>query len=109
MVDQYLTAFYGRELEDENAGWEFVYSINNTPHNDREFCLHNHNDLYEIYLFLEGELEFHIEGSIYRAHPNDIFIARPNEMHHNFFLSSSRYRRIVVFVPLRNGSLSRCF
>ncbi len=69
MVDQYLTAFYGRELEDENAGWEFVYSINNTPHNDREFCLHNHNDLYEIYLFLEGELEFHIEGSIYRAHP----------------------------------------
>ena len=53
MVDQYLTAFYGRELEDENAGWEFVYSINNTPHNDREFCLHNHNDLYEIYLFLE--------------------------------------------------------
>ena len=108
MVDQYLTAFYGRDMEDENAGWEFVYSINNEPHNDREFCLHNHNDLYEIYLFLEGELEFHIEGSIYRAHPNDIFIARPNEMHHNFFLSSSRYRRIVVFVPVKFFRQNRC-
>ena len=107
MVDQYLTAFYGRDMEDENAGWEFVYSINNEPHNDREFCLHNHNDLYEIYLFLEGELEFHIEGSIYRAHPNDIFIARPNEMH-NFFLSSSRYRRIVVFVPVKFFRQNRC-
>ena len=99
MVDQYLTAFYGRESEDENAGYEFVYSVNNTPHNDREFCLHNHNDLYEIYLFLEGELEYHIEGNIYRAHPNDIFIARPYEMHHNYFRSSSRYERIVIFVP----------
>ncbi|HJC58602.1 MAG TPA: AraC family transcriptional regulator [Candidatus Eisenbergiella intestinipullorum] len=108
MVDQYLTAFYGRELEDENAGWEFVYSINNEPHNDREFCLHNHNDLYEIYLFLEGDLEFHIEGSVYPAHPYDIFIARPCEMHHNFFLSPSRYRRIVVFVPVKFFRQNHC-
>ena len=99
MVDQYITAFYGRESEEEYAGYEFVYSVNNAPHNDSEFCLHNHNDLYEIYLFLEGDVEFHIEGNIYRAHPNDIFIARPFEMHHNHFLSSGRYRRIVIFIP----------
>ena len=108
MVDQYLTAFYGREMEDGNAGYEFVHSINNAPRNDGEFRLHNHNDLYEIYLFLEGDVEFHIEGNIYRAHPHDIFIARPYEMHHNYFRSSSRYERIVIFVPQKFFRLNRC-
>ena len=97
MVDEYLTAFYGMDTE---YGFEFVYSIDKTPQNDEEFRLHNHDRFYEIYLFLTGNVEFHIEGSVYRAHPHDIFIARPYEMHHNVFLSPQQYERIIIFIPL---------
>ncbi|MDO4293522.1 MAG: AraC family transcriptional regulator [Eubacteriales bacterium] len=97
MVDEFITAYYGRA---EGQGFDFVYSVDNTPKNDAEFKLHNHDDLYEIYLFLSGETEFHIEGNIYRAHPHDLFIARPYEMHHNVFLSSARYERIILFIDL---------
>lgn len=97
MVDQYITEYYGRLQE---TGFEFVYSINNTPRNDVEFKLHNHDSFYEIYLFLSGNAQFHIEGNIYQTHPHDIFIARPHEMHHNVFLSSEKYERIVLFINL---------
>jgi len=97
MVDQYVTQYYGRQL---GTGYDFVYSINNSPRNDLEFRLHNHDSFYEIYLFLTGNAQFHIEGNIYQAHPHDIFIARPYEMHHNVFLSSDKYERIVLFIDL---------
>ncbi len=97
MVDEYITEFYGLGTD---AGFEFVYSIDNTPKNDAEFKLHNHDSWYELYLFLSGSTEFHIEGNIYRAHPHDIFIARPSEMHHNVFLTSDRYERIILFIDL---------
>lgn len=97
MVDEIITAYY--QLDSE-FGYDFVYNIDNTPKNDAEFKLHNHDNLYEIDLFLSGNAEFHIEGNIYRAHPHDIFIARPYEMHHNVFLSSDKYERIVIFISL---------
>ena len=81
-------------------GFDFVHSINITPRNDVEFKLHNHDSFYEIYLFLSGNAQFHIEGNVYQAHPHDIFIARPYEMHHNIFLSPEKYERIVLFINL---------
>lgn len=97
MVDQYITEYYGMRA---GTGFDFVYSINNSPKNDVEFKLHNHDSFYEIYLFLSGNAQFHIEGNIYQTHPHDIFIARPYEMHHNVFLSSDKYERIVLFIDL---------
>lgn len=97
MVDQYITKYYGIQL---GTGFDFVYSINNSPKNDVEFKLHNHDSFYEIYLFLSGNAQFHIEGNIYQTHPHDIFIARPYEMHHNVFLSSDKYERIVIFIDM---------
>ena len=49
------------------------FSYSTTREAMESYSLHCHN-FYEVYLFLEGELEYHIEGNIYRAHPNDIFI-----------------------------------
>lgn len=97
MVDKVITAYY--QLHSE-PGYDFVYTVDNSPRNDSEFRLHNHDNLYEIYLFLSGNAEFHIEGNIYQAHPHDIFIARPYEMHHNVFLTSDKYERIVIFISL---------
>lgn len=97
MVDHYITAYYGIA---QGTGFDYVYSVNNRPKNDAEFKLHAHDSFYEIYLFLSGNAQFHIEGNVYQTHPHDIFIARPHEMHHNVFLSPEKYERVVLFVSL---------
>ncbi len=105
MVDTYLTEIYDKDFHN---GYDFVYSINLHPKNDLEFRLHSHRDFYEIVLFLAGDAQFHIEGNIYHSHPHDIFIARPGEMHHNVFLSETRYERIVLFVRKSYFKLNHC-
>lgn len=95
MVDEIINEFYDR---DYHCGFDYVYNIDNEPKNDEEFVLHNHDDKYEIVLFLSGNAEFHIEGNIYRSHPHDIYIAGPLEMHHNHFLSSEKYTRVVIHI-----------
>lgn len=97
MVDEIINEFYDR---DHHFGYDYAYTINHTPHNDAEFRLHNHDDRYEIVLFLAGNAQFHIEGNIYTSHPHDIYIARPMEMHHNVFLSQDRYERVVIHIML---------
>ena len=54
MVDEIITAYY--QLDSE-FGYDFVYNIDNTPKNDAVFKLHNHDNLYEIDLFLSGNAE----------------------------------------------------
>ena len=105
MVDEIINAFYDSE---HHCGYDYVYTIDNAPKNDDEFKLHNHNDRYEIVLFLAGNAEFHIEGNIYRSHPHDIYIARPLEMHHNYFLSSEKYARVVIHIPLNFFTDNHC-
>ena len=97
MVDEIINEFYGL---DSNYGFDYVYNVDNFPQNNQEFILHNHDDRYEIVLFLSGNAEFHIEGKVYRSHPHDIYIAQPQEMHHNVFLSSEKYKRVVIHIKL---------
>ncbi len=61
------------------------------------FELHSH-DAYEIYLFLEGDTKYIVEGTTYHLHPNDIVVIRKNEMHRAFHNSVKRYSRIVLYV-----------
>lgn len=97
MVDEIINAFYDR---DYHYGFDYVYTVDNEPRNDEEFILHNHDDRYEIVLFLSGNAEFHIEGNIYHSHPHNIYLAQPQEMHHNVFLSPERYQRVVIHIKL---------
>ncbi len=97
MITETINAFYDRQ---HHCGYDYVYTVDEAPDNDDEFILHNHSDSYEIVLFLTGNAEFHIEGNIYRSHPHDIYIARPLEMHHNYFLSPEKYTRIVINIYL---------
>lgn len=60
------------------------------------FRLHNHDD-YEIYLFISGDAEYHIEGRKYRLHPYDILFVRPDEMHRIYHNSENCiYKRIII-------------
>ncbi len=60
--------------------------------------LHNHHDSYEIFIFLDGDAEFVVEGSIYPLKRYDTLLLNPNEFHHIRYRSPVRYERIVFHI-----------
>lgn len=63
-----------------------------------DFELHNHDDIYEIVLLLDGDCEFVVEGNSYKINHKDIVFTRPFEFHHIVCLTERTYERIIVYV-----------
>ena len=105
MVDEVITEFYDKDF---HYGYDYVYNTDYAPCNDAEFMLHNHTNRYEIFLFLTGNAQFHVEGNIYNSHPHDLYIVNPQEMHHNVFLSNDRYMRVVIHLYLDFFEKNNC-
>jgi len=75
---------------------------------DSTFMLHNHNDVYEIVLFINGDAQFHAEGSVYKIKPYDILMTRPFEMHRIHCLSTKPYERSVLYISKDYFSMNNC-
>lgn len=80
-------------------------------------ALHQH-DFYEVYFFLNGQVEYRVEGRAYRMEPGDLLLINPMELHQPIVESSEKpYERIVLWINRKyledlsfNGdSLTRCF
>ncbi len=75
--------------------YDYIGVITNTEKIDfDEFKLHSH-DGYEIYMFLEGDTQYIVEGRVYPLKKYDIILISPGEMHRAYHNSNHRYRRIV--------------
>lgn len=59
------------------------------------YKLHNHSR-YEVYVFLEGNVHYFVEGSLYKLNPYDVLVIRDNEMHEAVHVQKSEYNRIVM-------------
>lgn len=69
------------------------------------FKLHTHDD-YEVYIFLEGDTDYIVEGMTYNLEPYDMIVIRPGEMHRAFHKSQVRYKRIVFTI---NEEFFKCY
>ncbi len=79
---------------------KLYFDVSETVHekpSNVNFRLHTHNE-YEIYMFLEGDAKYVVEGENYTLLPGDIIIIRKNEMHRIYHNSDTRYRRFVLMV-----------
>lgn len=95
------------EYQDKKSQFAYAHKLDDAP-DISSFKLHNHNDMYEILIFLQGNCEFRVEGTVYYMRPYDIVIAQSIEMHmmcHNKPLSP--YERAVITVQdsffIKNG------
>jgi AraC-like DNA-binding protein len=59
------------------------------------FKLHSHSE-YEMYLFLSGDADYIVEGTIYPLSPCDLIIMRADELHKPFHKSPSHYTRATI-------------
>ncbi|MFV0362148.1 MAG: helix-turn-helix domain-containing protein [Suipraeoptans sp.] len=105
MMEEIINEFYDKN---QHYGFDYVYTVDYVPDNNSVTKFHNHDNSYEIFLFLKGDAEFHIEGNVYTLHPHDIYIASPFELHHKEFLSSAKYERIVININLDFFEKNRC-
>lgn len=77
----------------------------------------HHHDFYEVYFFLNGQVEYWVEGRFYRLEPGDLLLISPMELHRPTVREDGLYERIVLWVDRAwlekfsagGDSLSRCF
>lgn len=75
----------------------FGYSYSNKPNKD--YQLHCHN-FFEIYYFLEGDIDYLVEGTHYKPVPHSLLLLAPNVFHGVRVNNENTYRRVALhFYP----------
>lgn len=76
----------------------------------------HYHDFYEIFFFIDGNVDYWIEGSLYHLLPGDILLIHPTELHKPMPTAEiDRYERIVLWINknylsnIENGILEECF
>ena len=62
---------------------------------ERHLEMHTH-DYYEIFVFLSGDANYHVEGIVYPMEPGDILIMKKAEAHSMWINRSVPYERAVI-------------
>ena len=58
----------------------------------------HHHDFYEIYFFLEGDVQYWVEGRTYKLSPGEMLLIHPMQLHRAIFSSERTYERIVLWI-----------
>ncbi|MBE6799088.1 MAG: helix-turn-helix domain-containing protein [Ruminococcaceae bacterium] len=76
----------------------------------------HYHDFYEIYFFIDGDVDYWIDGSLYHLVPGDILLINPTELHKPVPKSESdKYERIVLWINktylsgIEKGIFECCF
>lgn len=76
----------------------------------------HYHDFYEIYLFLDGDMDYWVEGNLYHLERGDILLISPSQLHKPIPLSDSEnYERIVLWIDkgylseIEGGIFEGCF
>ena len=76
----------------------------------------HYHDFYEIFYFLDGEVDYWVDGTVYHLHSGDILLINPAELHKPIPLSDTlNYERIVLWINkaylsgIENGIFEGCF
>ena len=77
----------------------------------------HHHDFYEIYFFLNGSVEYRVEGRTFLLEPGDLLLISPNEFHQPLVNPGAAYERIVLWIDKaylesfcdKDVDLSGCF
>lgn len=91
-----------------NFGYDFSQGTTDS------YCLHCHN-FYEVYFFVEGDVDYLVEGQKYKPTPNSILLLAPHVFHGVRINSDIPYRRFSmhfhpdILLPERRAFLLSAF
>jgi AraC-like DNA-binding protein len=81
--------------------FEFYHRIDESP----PPAEYHHHDFYELYVLMEGDVSFFVEGTLYALRPGDIQLIAPRELHRPLIAPGTRYDR--CFLWIRSSFLTR--
>lgn len=64
---------------------------------DKKFAFHYH-DFYKIIFFVEGNVEYSVEGKTYNLRPHDFVLVGANEIHRPLIDSKVPYERYIIYL-----------
>lgn len=71
----------------------FSYSLSNIINQTHQIHCHN---VYEIYYFIEGDVDYLVEGKLYRPAPHSLLLLSPHVFHGVKVRSENPYRRYTL-------------
>lgn len=86
-------------LNEYSSGEIYVRRAIDEMPNDKNFKMHIHDNC-EIYLFVSGNVDYLVEGSVYPLNDNSLMIMRPSEAHRARIKGHERYERYAVNFPV---------
>lgn len=95
------------------SDFEFYHYLDNTP---PEVEFHQH-PFYEVFFFLDGIVNYTIEGKTYKLRPGDVLLTNSLDIHRPEIFPGRPYERVVIWLDDRfferiraeDGDLSTCF
>lgn len=76
----------------------------------------HYHDFYEIFFFIEGDVDYTVDGSLYHLASGDILLINPTELHKPVPRSDTdKYERVVFWINksylqrIENGIFEECF
>lgn len=72
-----------------------IFYLNDTK--EREYELHYH-DFHKILIFLNGNVNYYIEGKYYSLNPGDVVLVKAGDIHRPIVSFRTPYERIIIYV-----------
>lgn len=102
-----------RQVMLEESAFEFYHYLDDPP---PQVDFHQH-PFYELFIFLNGNVNYTIEGKTYKLRPGDILLTNSLDIHRPDILPGKPYERIVIWlednfferIRVGNDDLSSCF
>lgn len=91
-----------------NFSATFYGNVSNFSYAKKEWKPHI-NDALEIYVLIEGDVSFAIEGSRYDLSPGDVIITKPNEIHGCILNSNSVHNHLCFWFDTSNSFIFEPF
>lgn len=82
-------------MNKQTPEYTFMHSFDEIA-DPESYKIHNHYESYEIFMFLDGNASYVVEGTVYPLKKYDTLILSPNEFHYVVHHSATRYERIVL-------------
>ena len=86
----------GLDREKRNIVMKDIKVFKRYTENDRHNHIVHRDEDYEVYLFLQGDVTFSIDGRLYSLEPNDLLLISNCELHQVIVNSDRPYERIYL-------------
>ena len=92
-----MDVYLNRECESRELGFTYVHRI---AHNNKFGTPHIDKDLFSVFLLLDGDLDYMIQGKRLHINPGDVVLVSSNELHHSILKEGSALDYILLMVNL---------